>query len=222
MTIQVELNAEMETQLAAEARARGMALEQYAQRLLEDAISSRPREVPAPARRNSAHFWTLLPTKLRMFRSCALRSSLARRFTASTTNGRFVLACGYQCAFAGWYSPIALSTERCGNAPMFYGRGAPIFSIRFKTWRNSGTSALAPRSATASGSQSGNGSTRQPDRIQIHFGSRQRSNLPRMAENRRRRGRVGHSGPRCEAGCCDARTWDRTSVDAQRRRLSPI
>ena len=41
MTIQVELNAEMETQLAAEARARGMALEQYAQRLLEEAISSR-------------------------------------------------------------------------------------------------------------------------------------------------------------------------------------
>ena len=30
MTIQVELNAEMETQLATEARARGMALEQYA------------------------------------------------------------------------------------------------------------------------------------------------------------------------------------------------
>jgi hypothetical protein len=41
MTIHVELNPEMEIQLAAEAQARGMALEQYAQRLLQEAIASK-------------------------------------------------------------------------------------------------------------------------------------------------------------------------------------
>ena len=41
MTIRVELNPEMERQLAAEALARGMALELYAQRLLQEAIASR-------------------------------------------------------------------------------------------------------------------------------------------------------------------------------------
>lgn len=41
MTIQVELNSEMESHLAAEARARGMALEQYAQWLLQEAITSK-------------------------------------------------------------------------------------------------------------------------------------------------------------------------------------
>lgn len=41
MTIRVELNPEMERQLAAEALARGIALEVYAQRLLREAIASR-------------------------------------------------------------------------------------------------------------------------------------------------------------------------------------
>jgi hypothetical protein len=41
MTIRVELNPEMERQLAAEALARGVALELYAQRLLQEAIASR-------------------------------------------------------------------------------------------------------------------------------------------------------------------------------------
>ncbi len=41
MTILVELNPEMEKQLAAEAWARGIALELYAQRLLQEAIASR-------------------------------------------------------------------------------------------------------------------------------------------------------------------------------------
>ncbi len=41
MTIRVELNPEMERQLAAEALARGIALEVYAQRLLWEAIASR-------------------------------------------------------------------------------------------------------------------------------------------------------------------------------------
>jgi hypothetical protein len=39
VTIRVELNPEMESRLAAGAKARGMALEQYAQRLLWEAIS---------------------------------------------------------------------------------------------------------------------------------------------------------------------------------------
>jgi len=41
MTIQVELNPEMESLLTAEAQARGMALESYAQRLLQDAMIAR-------------------------------------------------------------------------------------------------------------------------------------------------------------------------------------
>jgi hypothetical protein len=43
MTIHVELSAEMERQLAAEALARGIALEIYAQRLLQEAIASRSK-----------------------------------------------------------------------------------------------------------------------------------------------------------------------------------
>jgi hypothetical protein len=43
MTIKVELNPEMEVRLAAEARAFGIALEEYAQRLLQQAIDSTPR-----------------------------------------------------------------------------------------------------------------------------------------------------------------------------------
>jgi predicted HicB family RNase H-like nuclease len=40
MTIRVELNPEMERRLTAEALARGIALELYAQRLLQEAIAS--------------------------------------------------------------------------------------------------------------------------------------------------------------------------------------
>jgi hypothetical protein len=43
MTIRVELNPEMERQLAAEALARGIALELYAQLLLQEAIASRSK-----------------------------------------------------------------------------------------------------------------------------------------------------------------------------------
>jgi hypothetical protein len=41
MTIQIELNPESVEWLAAEAEAQGMALEEYAQRLLRDAIATR-------------------------------------------------------------------------------------------------------------------------------------------------------------------------------------
>jgi hypothetical protein len=41
MTIQVELNAEIEAQLVAEARAQGIPLEKVAERLLQEALASR-------------------------------------------------------------------------------------------------------------------------------------------------------------------------------------
>jgi hypothetical protein len=43
MTIRVELNPEMERQLVAEALARGIALELYAQRLLQEAMASKSK-----------------------------------------------------------------------------------------------------------------------------------------------------------------------------------
>ena len=43
MTIRLELNPEMERQLAAEALARGIELEVYAQHLLREAIASRDK-----------------------------------------------------------------------------------------------------------------------------------------------------------------------------------
>lgn len=43
MTIRVELNPELERQLTAEALARGVALEVYAQRLLREAMNSRTK-----------------------------------------------------------------------------------------------------------------------------------------------------------------------------------
>jgi len=43
MTIHVELNPEMEAQMTAEAQARGMAVEKYAQRLLQEAMASMPK-----------------------------------------------------------------------------------------------------------------------------------------------------------------------------------
>ena len=44
MTIRVELNPEMERELAAEALARGIALELYAELLLQEAIASRSKD----------------------------------------------------------------------------------------------------------------------------------------------------------------------------------
>ncbi len=40
MAIQVELNPEIEARLAAEAQVRGLAMEKYAQRLLQEALAS--------------------------------------------------------------------------------------------------------------------------------------------------------------------------------------
>ena len=57
MTIHVELNPEMERQLAAEALARGFALEVYAQRLLQEAIAARGQR---HARANQEEFRAFL------------------------------------------------------------------------------------------------------------------------------------------------------------------
>lgn len=43
MTIQIELNPEFMERLAAEAEAQGMPLEEYAERLLREAIATRPK-----------------------------------------------------------------------------------------------------------------------------------------------------------------------------------
>jgi hypothetical protein len=43
VTIKIELNPEIEERLAAEAQAQGLALEEYAQRLLQEAIGSTRR-----------------------------------------------------------------------------------------------------------------------------------------------------------------------------------
>lgn len=57
MTIRVELNPEMESRLAAEALGRGIALELYAQRLLQEAITSRSK---GRARANQEEFRAFL------------------------------------------------------------------------------------------------------------------------------------------------------------------
>jgi hypothetical protein len=57
MTIRVELNPEMEKQLAAEALAHGIALELYAQSLLQEAIAARSQR---PARATQEEFRAFL------------------------------------------------------------------------------------------------------------------------------------------------------------------
>ncbi len=78
MTIHVELNPEMERQLAAEALARGIALELYAQRLLQEAIARGAKGMHAQARKNFAPFWMLLRAKRRMSLNCGQRPSHAK------------------------------------------------------------------------------------------------------------------------------------------------
>jgi hypothetical protein len=63
MAIQLELNPEMEARLAAEARAHGVALEEYAQRLLQEAIDSRPGRRPRLDRDEFRSFLDALASK---------------------------------------------------------------------------------------------------------------------------------------------------------------
>jgi len=48
MTIQLELNPELEAQLAAQAAAQGIPVEKYAHRLLQNAVEALPPKRPRP------------------------------------------------------------------------------------------------------------------------------------------------------------------------------
>jgi hypothetical protein len=63
VTIQVELNPEMEARLAAEAQACGMALEEYALRLLQEAIDSMPRRRSRASQEEFRRFLDALASK---------------------------------------------------------------------------------------------------------------------------------------------------------------
>lgn len=63
MTIRVELNPEMEKQLAAEALARGIALELYAQRLLQEAIAYRSKRYARASQEEFRAFLDALASK---------------------------------------------------------------------------------------------------------------------------------------------------------------
>ncbi len=63
MTIRVELNPETERQLAAEALARGIALELYAQRLLQEVMASRSRGRPRASQEEFRAFLDVLASK---------------------------------------------------------------------------------------------------------------------------------------------------------------
>lgn len=63
MTIHVELSAEVERELAAEALARGIALELYAQRLLQQAITTRGKGYPRASQEEFRAFLDALASK---------------------------------------------------------------------------------------------------------------------------------------------------------------
>ena len=63
MTIKIELNPEIEAQLAAEAQAQGLALEEYAQRLLQEAIGSTQKQRSRASREEFRGFLDALASK---------------------------------------------------------------------------------------------------------------------------------------------------------------
>jgi PAS fold len=78
MTIRVELDPEMERQLAAEALARGIALEVYAQRLLQKQWFPGAEGALVLAWKNFASFWMLLRARHLMSPNCGPRPSRAK------------------------------------------------------------------------------------------------------------------------------------------------
>lgn len=96
MRIRVELNPEMERQLTAEALARGIALESYAQRLLQGAITSSSKTHAREPGRISCLLGCSLRAKRRMYPNCGPRPSHAKRSMVSTPDGRLVLPCGHE------------------------------------------------------------------------------------------------------------------------------
>jgi hypothetical protein len=63
MTIHVELSPEMETQLAADAKTRGIPMESYAQRLLQEAITSRSSRLSRASQQEFRAFLDALTSK---------------------------------------------------------------------------------------------------------------------------------------------------------------
>jgi hypothetical protein len=63
VTIKLELNPEIEAQLAAEAQAQGLALEEYAQRLLQEAIGSTRRRRSRASQQEFRGFLDALASK---------------------------------------------------------------------------------------------------------------------------------------------------------------
>jgi hypothetical protein len=63
MAIRVELNPEVEAHLAADAQVRGLPLEGYAQRLLQEAVASNPRPRPRASQDEFRLFLDALASK---------------------------------------------------------------------------------------------------------------------------------------------------------------
>jgi hypothetical protein len=63
VTIKIELNPEIEARLAAEAQAQGIALEEYAQRLLQEAIGSTRRRRSRASQQEFRGFLDALASK---------------------------------------------------------------------------------------------------------------------------------------------------------------
>jgi hypothetical protein len=63
VTIKIELNPEVEARLAAEARAHGLALEEFAQRLLQEAIGSMRRRRSRASQQEFRGFLDALASK---------------------------------------------------------------------------------------------------------------------------------------------------------------
>jgi hypothetical protein len=63
VTIKIELNPEIEERLAAEAQAQGLALEEYAQRLLQEAIGSTRRRRSRASQQEFRGFLDALASK---------------------------------------------------------------------------------------------------------------------------------------------------------------
>ncbi len=63
MTIHVELNPEMEAQLASEAREHGVAVENYARQLMEEALAARLKRRSYPSREEFGAFLDAMARK---------------------------------------------------------------------------------------------------------------------------------------------------------------
>jgi hypothetical protein len=63
MTIHIELNPEMEARMSAEAQARGITVESYAQQILQESISSKPKPRSPASQQEFREFLNALESK---------------------------------------------------------------------------------------------------------------------------------------------------------------